>query len=100
MRLDADGATRRFVYVTPRPGMAAAGAKPGDVVFEGRRERDTYTGTAYFYSRSCGRVPYPVQGTVEPSERRVRLEGRAPKLDKQCRPVDTVRDVLVFDLVP
>ena len=64
MRLEADGSSRRFVYAVPRPRLLAAGAKPGDTVFEGRREGGTYQGTAYIYTKACGRIGYPVAGNV------------------------------------
>lgn len=100
MRLDASGSARSFAYEQPRPGMEAAGARPGDVVFEGRREGAGYVGTAYIFNKNCGRFPYDVVGRVSPDDRRVVLEGQAPRVGRDCRVDGTRRDVLVFDLVP
>jgi hypothetical protein len=98
MRLEFDGAVRRFTYDRPRPGMVAAGARPGDVVFEGRREGEGYVGTAFIFSQACGRVPYAVRGRVSADNRRVTLAGNAPRIGRDCRVESTRRDVLVFDL--
>lgn len=99
MRLEADGAARRFVYDVPRKGMIAAGARAGDVVFEGSREGATYSGTAYIFSKSCGQVGYPVAGNVSSDERSVVLEGQAPRLGADCAVKSYRRDRLQFDLL-
>lgn len=99
MRLEANGADRVFVYDVPRRGMVEAGAKRGDRVFEGRREGQAYKGTAYYFSRTCGRVAYEVVGTVGADERSVVLEGQAPSLDAACKPKSYRRDTMRFDLV-
>jgi hypothetical protein len=100
MALHSAGSARRFLYVKPRPGMVRAGAKPGDAVFEGEREGQIYRGTAFIFSPRCGRLPYAVTGSVAAGERRVVLEGRAPRLDDRCRVVGQRADTLVFDLLP
>ena len=58
--------------------MIAAGARAGDVVFEGSREGATYSGTAYIFSNSCGQVGYPVAGNVSSDERSVVSKARPP----------------------
>ncbi|MDX2155554.1 MAG: hypothetical protein SFW09_03505 [Hyphomicrobiaceae bacterium] len=98
MRLEANGADRRFVYEVPRRGLVEAGVKPGDTVFEGRREGQTYTGAAYIFTRSCGRVGYSVAGNVSADERTVVLEGQAPLMGEDCKPRAYRRDRLQFDL--
>lgn len=99
MRLDANGKARTFSYENPRPGMRKAGAKPGDVVFEGLRDGQRYYGTAYIYSKSCGRHGYAVEGRVMAGDRGVILEGEAPRFDDACNITSTRRDVLRFDYV-
>lgn len=99
MRLDANGKRRTFSYENPRPGMRKAGAKPGDIVFEGERDGQLYYGTAYIYSKSCGRQGYAVEGRVTAGDRGVILEGEAPVLDSGCNVKGTRRDVLRFDYV-
>ena len=99
MRLEADGNMRRFVYEEPRPGMVRQGAKPGDVVFEGRRNRMTYSGTAYIFSKRCGRVAYPVSGRVAADQQAVVMRGRAPRLDRNCNVKSYRRDRLSFELI-
>lgn len=98
VRLEAAGAERRFVYVRPRKGMSEAGARSGDPVFVGRREGKRYSGTAYVYSRACGRTGYPVSGAIGDDERSVTLEGDVPLLGPGCQPRAHRRDVLVFRL--
>lgn len=99
MRLVATGKSRTFMYDNPRPGMRKAGAKQGDVVFEGTREGQSYSGTAYIYSKICGRKGYAVSGRVADDDRGVVLEGEVPVLDSDCKVKSTRRDVLRFDYV-
>lgn len=99
MRLETDGNRRLFVYETPRPGIVKAGAKRGDVVFDGKRDGEVYRGTAYIFSKTCGAQSYPVNGTVSADERSVTLEGLAPVLGSDCNLKDGKPDVLRFDYV-
>jgi hypothetical protein len=99
MRLVASGASRSFVYEVPRRGLVEVGVKPGDVVLEGRREGQTYTGTAFIFTQACGRVGYPVSGQVLEGERRVVVTGEAPLMGPGCTPRAYRHDRLQFDLV-
>lgn len=99
VRLIASGNSRTFVYENPRAGMRKAGAKQGDVVFEGTRAGNSYTGTAYIYSKDCGAKGYAVHGRVAEDDRGVVLEGEAPRLDQGCTVTSTRHDVLRFDYV-
>ncbi|MBX9926591.1 MAG: hypothetical protein K2Y05_09545 [Hyphomicrobiaceae bacterium] len=99
LRLEATGNARRFLYVEPRRAMLEVGATPGGVVFEGTRTGSAYSGTAYVYSRQCGRTGYAVSGTVSEDDRVVRLTGNAPILADDCRPTSTKPDTLVFTFV-
>jgi hypothetical protein len=99
MRLESSASERRFVYAIPRRGMLDAGAKSGDVVFEGRRDGTTYSGTAYIFNKSCGRVAYRVAGSVAANERRIVLEGQVPVLGPACSVRSRRRDRLQFDLL-
>lgn len=100
MRLETDGDTRRFHYELPRTGMVQAGAKPGDVVLEVRRTGATYSGTAYVYSKNCGRTAYLVSGRAGTSESRIVVEGKVPRHGDDCKPRSFWRDRLQFDHVP
>lgn len=98
MKLVADGELRRFQYHVPRPGIIDEGVTPGDLLFEGRRSGLTYSGTAYVFSRRCGRIAYAVSGHVADDERRVTMRGQAPRLASNCRIIGYRPDELVFEL--
>lgn len=94
--LTAAGAERQLYYSQPRPGMVKNGAKPGDLLFEGRRAGAAITGTAYVFSERCGKAGYSVTGAVSKDQRTIRLNGDAPRRDDNCNIVGTRKDVLVF----
>lgn len=100
MRVETDGDKRRILYELPRTGMVQAGAKAGDVVVELQRKGSAFTGTAYVYSKTCGRTAYAVKGQASLDERRVVVEGQAPRQSDDCKPKGNRRDRLQFDLVP
>ncbi len=95
--LVADGALRRFYYHKPRPAMLLAGAKPGSLLFAGRKDGNQYEGTAYTYSRRCGAFPYPASGTVEDGSTRVVVRGQVPQLTFACKVAGHRVESLVFD---
>lgn len=97
IRIVAKGNDRRLVFVTPSEELRQAGARPGDPLFDGRREGKRYIGQAYAYSRRCGPVAYRVQGRIGEGERRVVVTGRQPVRDRNCE-ITGRRDVrLVFE---
>ncbi|MEQ1576409.1 MAG: hypothetical protein ABL894_02045 [Hyphomicrobium sp.] len=98
MRLLAQGATRTFHYETPREGMLRAGAKPGSILFEGTRNGETYAGTAYIFKAGCPPKGYAVSGLISNGERRITLQGKAPKLSGTCKVQGSKEDILVFEL--
>jgi hypothetical protein len=91
--LEANGATRKFYYRTPRPGLPATS---GALLFSGRKEGDRYSGTAYVFSPKCGARGYPVSGPVAGDQRTVTLYGQAPHVDSNCRVTSHRDDMLVF----
>lgn len=97
MRLIANGKRRQFIYERPRPGMYRAGARSGHVLFHGARSGNHISGTAYFYSRRCGRVSFRAEGTVQNNERFVFMRGYRPRLSRSCRRIGRgKRDDLAF----
>jgi hypothetical protein len=98
MRLVANGVTRTFQYEKPREGMMKAGAKKGSVVFEGTRNGEAYEGMAYVFASGCNPMGYTVAGTISNGERRITLQGQAPKIGNKCKPQGTKDDTLVFEL--
>jgi len=97
VKLVAEGANRRFVYMWPRQGMLDAGVRPGMDLFEGERRGDTYVGTARYWSSRCGVQSFPVTGLISEGERFVTLTGDAPRLDDACRPVGRIPQKLMFE---
>jgi hypothetical protein len=97
--LVAKGRSRKFFYNEPREGLLAAGARPDSLVFSGEAVGEQYRGTAYIFNSRCGRLPYPVSGPILENYRRVELQGRAPRVDSNCRTIDYVDDLLVFQLI-
>jgi serine/threonine protein kinase len=76
---------RRFLYETPNNQMLNIGVQPGTVLFEGTRIGQRYQGTAYVFSKTCGRAGFVVIGDVSSDDRIVTLVGNAPLRDLQCR---------------
>lgn len=95
--LVADGTERVFRYLEPRPGMVAAGAVRDAVLFQGRIEGNRYVGTATMFHPKCGMFTYAVSGTVRNDDRRVVLNGEAPRIGRDCRLQGTRPDTLTFD---
>lgn len=99
MRLVADGASRKFLYETPRTELEAVGVRNGTMLFYGKKSGDSYSGTAYIFSRNCGAKAFAVSGPVATDQRSVTLYGKAPQLGGNCA-ISSYRDeVLVFNFV-
>jgi hypothetical protein len=96
MRLIADGASRKFIYESPRSGLESAGIKTGTVLFSGQKNGDTYFGTAYEFSRNCGAVAFQVSGPIGSDQRSVTVSGKVPSRDSSCRVVDYRDETLIF----
>jgi hypothetical protein len=100
MRLEADGAIRRFYYVRPRDGMRKAGARPDSLLFEGRREGRRIFGTSHIFAKGCDPSPYSVTGTISEDEQEIVMYGIAPRLNPDCSLKGTRDDELVFTYSP
>lgn len=98
VRLTAQGQRRQFAYQRPRAGMRKRGARSGDVIFEGVRDGDIYSGTAYIYTKRCGKVGYDVLGTVQKGQTEIVMRGNAPRFNRSCQQIGSRPDKLVFSL--
>lgn len=98
--LNVDRENRQFVYAAPRPGMIQAGARKGDMVFEGTSTGEGYRGTAYIFDRKCGKYSYDVTGSILDDGSTVVLHGDAPRVNRACRIVGHIPDTLRFTLLP
>jgi hypothetical protein len=88
---------RKFFYFQPTEGMTAAGAKPGTLLFDGRRRGIRYEGTARIFRGHCGAFPYAVRGNVVNDETVV-MTGAKPDVDQaSCRIIGHKPDRLEFN---
>jgi len=97
VELKDSGNARRFYYRTPRAGLPVSS---GMLLFEGRKNQNTYSGTAYVFSTTCGQLKYPVEGVVSEDQRTVRLYGKVPRRDSNCKVTGYRDDELVFTYRP
>ncbi|THD68136.1 MAG: hypothetical protein E7813_11585 [Bradyrhizobium sp.] len=95
VRLIANGADRRFVYESPKNGLAAVGVGKGTLLFKGRRSGNSYSGDAYIFSH-CRPIAYKVSGAVSSDDRQVTMFGRAPIVNESCAVTSYRDDTLVF----
>lgn len=98
MRLTANGNNRQIVYERPRSGLAERGVEPGEVLFDGQRNGNSYSGIAYIFTKSCGKAAYSVSGSVQENDTRVVMTGFAPRFNSACRQIGKRKDRLVFTL--
>lgn len=87
-------------YVQPRDGMIDAGVQPGDLLMQGKSDRNgigaPIAGTAYVFNERCGKTPYAVKGRFK-NENHLVLTGRAPRVrTTDCAVIGYRNDVLVF----
>jgi len=97
--LVATGQKRQFYYQKPFWNVEQSGAKSGALLFDGRRDGNQYSGTAYIFSKRCGAVGYQAAGPVSSDERQIVLRGQAPVRDSSCNPSSYRDDKLVFNFV-
>ena len=99
MRLVADGPSRTFLYQTPRAGLETVGVQSGTVLFSGQKNGDSYSGTAYVFSRNCGATAFAVSGPVAADQRSLSLYGKAPQRGANCAIAGYRDETLVFNFV-
>jgi hypothetical protein len=95
MRLIASGASRQFLYEAPRDGLREVGVTKGTLLFKGRKDGNSYSGTAYVFTR-CGSLPYAVSGPVSADHRKVTMQGRMPIPGSGCSSAGYRDDTLMF----
>jgi len=94
-----NGASRRFLYESPRQGMRDEGVTSGTLLFDGFARGNAYEGTAYIFSGRCGAgFPYRVDGEMSADGLRVRLTGKAPsRISADCQVTGYRDDTLIFE---
>jgi hypothetical protein len=80
MIVETRGDSLHIRYEKPRAGLASAGAKPGTLLFVGRRTGDLVEGTAFVFKANCPPAGYGVRGRFN-SRFNLILEGSAPRWD-------------------
>jgi hypothetical protein len=95
LRLEGIGRTKRLYYVAPRNGVPAKG---GDIAFEVVREGPRISGLAYQFAENCPPFPYLVRGNVSADEASLKMTGRKPQRDGQCKIVGYSESELVIRL--
>jgi hypothetical protein len=96
--LVAVGASRSFVYTVPAPALAQI-VRPGDVLFEGRKEGDRYVGRARVLDDACGDEPFEVSGPVTAGGQRVEVSGSRIRQGATCGQPGAQLVTLRFDFV-
>jgi len=86
MRLVAQGNNRWFYYEVPRQVLRNAGVRRGTLLFNGRKNGNSYSGTSRVFSKWCNApLQYYVQGPVSPSQTRVTIRGTRDVYGSGCR---------------
>lgn len=85
-------------YDVPRPGIANVGVQRNTLLFNGILVGTKVSGTARIFSRHCPPAPYQVQGEFSADRSRLVLDGRAPRVDRNCNINSHKDDQLVFQL--
>lgn len=84
VQLVAQGSTIRLIFQSTSGLFSLQGANSGSVLFEGRRDGQTLTGTAYAFSAGCLPEGYEAKGVIAADGNSVRLSGRVPARDPSC----------------
>lgn len=81
IRWISDGASREARYDDVRPAISGA-VSSGDVLFKGRNDNGSISGTAYVFKKGCKAAAYNVSGEVDSSGKSFELTGDAPVFEK------------------
>lgn len=93
-----DAGGREFYYYKPSDHMAKL-VSAGTLLFEGRKNSNTYSGTMRRFHQTCGVITYAVEGEVQ-GDVRVVLRGTYPRRDPStCQTVEHVSEELVFEYI-
>jgi hypothetical protein len=83
---------RKFYFCQPTVSARASGARPGSLLFDGRRSGSSYSGTAFVSAGRCGQFSYSVSGQVTNGDRTVVIAGRQPIVDEATCQITSYRD--------
>ena len=91
----------KIYYAQPRKVMLDAGAKPNDLLFEGKITGNIIVGTAKIFAHHCGQFTYQVAGSINANKSEINLNGQAPVVDRStCQQTRLVPDALAFNILP
>lgn len=74
-------------YRSPRSGLIPMGVRRGTLWFEGTVDNDVPRGVARVFTPNCGELPFNVSGSMKNNT--IRLSGRIPEVNSNCRQVST-----------
>src|SRR5262249_60594062 len=69
---------RRFRYTHAVADLLEFGVQSGTLLFDGRRNGNQYSGTAYVFSKLCGALSYAVLGPASPDDRTSQCTEKRP----------------------
>lgn len=96
--LVANGNNRTLIYTAPATGLLQS-VRPGDVVFEGRKEGDRYVGRARVLGDPCGSDPFDVSGPITAGGLKVEVSGTRTRQGPACANSGTAIVTMRFDFV-
>src|SRR5439155_16342460 len=81
--LEVYGDGRRFILIEPVAELAAQGARPRDVLFAGRKIKETYSyeGRLRLFAGNCGTSEFDAAGPISNDDLTVTLIGMEPRID-------------------
>jgi hypothetical protein len=91
-----DGARRQIYYDDPRPGLKEVEVKKGTLLFDGVADGTTLSGTAFVFAKDCDPLPFAVTGKLTRDGKSITLNGKAPRIGRQCRIVGGKQEELIF----
>lgn len=81
--LEATGNRRQFIFVRPNTEFSRQGAYRGRLLFDGKKDGDTFEGTLFAFAGRCDPRGYKASGPVTKNDTVVTLIGTPPKLDPE-----------------
>jgi len=98
--LEPTGDKRQFFLIRPSSDLAAQGAQPGSLLFDGRNINEaSYEGKLFLFAgRRCATREYDASGPISNDGQTVTLVGKAPQIDPaSCLTTGEQERTLIFN---